>query len=213
MSSRIQLNDNSLIYVHDPMCSWCWGYRDTLNKLKQQLPKDISVYSVLGGLAPDTDSTMPAEMQIQIRSNWERIQKTIPGIQFNYDFWRQCTPRRSTYLACRAVLAASLFQVQEEMNLSIQQAYYLQARNPSDIDVLLQLAVELGIDDKSFHEKLISDEINQLLEEHIKLSRETGADSFPSLFFYKDKRFYPLVLDYTNHQITLDHLRSLNVDE
>ncbi|MBE8572891.1 DsbA family protein, partial [Vibrio sp. OPT46] len=30
--------DIKLYYVHDPMCSWCWGYKPTLDKLKQQLP-------------------------------------------------------------------------------------------------------------------------------------------------------------------------------
>ena len=195
------------------MCSWCWGYRDTLEQLKQHLSADVSYHAILGGLAPDTDSPMPDDMQLQIRSNWKRIQETIPGVQFNYEFWTRCTPRRSTYLACRAVLTASKYQLQEQMNLAVQQAYYLQARNPSDTSVLLELAEELGIDKKDFHDKLISDETEQLLRKHIEFSHEIGADSFPTLFFYKDETFFPLVLDYTNYQITLDHLNSLNQDE
>ncbi|MDF4306582.1 DsbA family protein, partial [Vibrio parahaemolyticus] len=26
--------DIKLYYVHDPMCSWCWGYKPTIEKLK-----------------------------------------------------------------------------------------------------------------------------------------------------------------------------------
>ena len=35
-----------------------------------------------------------------------RIEGRIPGVRFNFDFWTHCTPKRSTYPACRAVIAA-----------------------------------------------------------------------------------------------------------
>lgn len=86
-----------LYYVHDPMCSWCWGFTRVLNELLEKLPDDIQVIRLLCGLAPDTDSPMSPSMQNQIKSNWTRIEDSIPGVKFNYDFWRNNTPRRSTY--------------------------------------------------------------------------------------------------------------------
>ena len=48
-----------LYYLHDPMCSWCWGYRPTWLKLKAALPHYVQVEYLLGGLAPDNDEPMP----------------------------------------------------------------------------------------------------------------------------------------------------------
>ena len=52
-----------LYYVHDPMCSWCWGFSSALTGLLQKLPQDIKVIRLLGGLAPDSDIPMPDSMK------------------------------------------------------------------------------------------------------------------------------------------------------
>ena len=72
--------------------------------------------------------------------------------KFNYDFWKKCRPRRSTYPACRAVIAArkQKNKFDMEMTLSIQKAYYLHARNPSDYETLIELAEEIGADKNKF---------------------------------------------------------------
>ncbi|VAW69631.1 Thioredoxin [hydrothermal vent metagenome] len=135
-----------LYYFHDPMCSWCWGFKPVLAQLTQGLSNTLQIEHVVGGLAADSDMPMPEKMQTQIKSNWQAIQQTIPGTEFNYDFWDSCMPRRSTYPACRAVLASKQLMPDKhsEMNSAIQQAYYLQARNPSDYNVLYSLAEDIG---------------------------------------------------------------------
>ena len=59
----------------------------------------------MGGLAPDSNEPMTDEMREYIQMNWRKIEHSIPGTKFNYDFWSNCSPRRSTYTACRAVIA------------------------------------------------------------------------------------------------------------
>ena len=93
-----------LYYVHDPMCSWCWGFRPTWQKIQEGLSDDVEVRYLLGGLAPDSQEPMPKSMQLDIASYWGKIQQHISGTEFNFDFWEKCKPRRSTYPACRAVL-------------------------------------------------------------------------------------------------------------
>ena len=73
----------SLLYVHDPMCSWCWGFKPVLKSLIKKLPNDIHYKQLLGGLAADSDVIMPISMQDTIQSNWKNIQQSIPNIEFN----------------------------------------------------------------------------------------------------------------------------------
>ncbi|MFK5983922.1 MAG: hypothetical protein QM479_00650 [Pseudomonadota bacterium] len=95
-----------IYYVHDPMCSWCWVFSDTYLKFIQQLDKSIEVIRLLGGLAKDSDEPMTAETRTMVETAWHNIEKKIPAKKFNFDFWTLNTPRRSTYPACRAVIAA-----------------------------------------------------------------------------------------------------------
>ena len=125
---------NILYYAYDPMCSWCWGFRPVWEELQARLPAEVRVQPILGGLAPDSDQPMAPDMQSHLQDTWRRIEQRIPGTSFNFAFWENCSPRRSTYPACRAVIAAGAQGPGQESNmvLAIQRAYYQQARNPSD---------------------------------------------------------------------------------
>jgi len=193
------------------MCSWCWGFKPTLQQLIEALVDSVKLEYIVGGLAADSDTAMPKQMQIQIKSNWKRIQDTIPGTEFNYDFWDVCIPRRSTYPACRAVLSArQIMPIKyHEMNHAIQEAYYLHARNPSDYNILYTLAEDIGLDKKQFISTIHSREIEEILVQEINLSRSAGADSFPSLYMRIENSFKPVVLDYNNADIMLEHIQSM----
>ena len=107
------------------MCSWCWGFRPTWAEIKANLPDEVEVKYLLGGLAPDSKEPMPESMQSDIAGYWRRIQQHIPGTKFNFDFWDKCEPKRSTYPACRAVIAARKQNSEIELDMidKIQNAF------------------------------------------------------------------------------------------
>lgn len=191
---------STLHYIHDPMCSWCWAFRPVWQTVLQQLPQHIEVKYLLGGLATDTDQPMPEALQNTIRQTWQRIQTAVPGTNFNFDFWDTCQPRRSTYPACRAVIAArNQGQRHEEaMIFAIQKAYYLHAKNPSNDDVLKNLAVELGLDLDQFQVDLNSQQTRQQLDNDITNCRKIGAQGFPSLIWLGYGNYRSINLDYNN---------------
>ncbi len=187
-----------LYYIHDPMCSWCWGFRPVFDALLQQLPPGVSHSRLLGGLAPDTDLPMPESMRESLQATWRRIQERRPQTRFNFDFWRCNTPRRATYPACRAVIAARELQPDKEdaMILAIQQAYYLQARNPSDQAILTALAAEIGLDPGAFEIRLNDPATQQQLDAEIAQARQMGVNSFPSLVLQERQSRWPIAVDY-----------------
>ena len=189
-----------LIYVHDPMCSWCFGFSKVYQQLAEQLPENIKLIRLLGGLAPDTDEIMPESTRQMVQQNWQRIEQLIPGVEFNYDFWTKCQPRRSTYPACRAVIAAreqgDEFDV--SMTRQIQQAYYRQARNPSDNEILIELAGEIGLDQGRFSAQLVADQTQQRLLDEIAMARSIGISGFPSLVLQNDGKLESVLVKYTD---------------
>jgi len=136
----------TLYYVHDPMCSWCWAFRPVWSAVQESLPPDVEVRYLLGGLAPDSDSPMPDEMRRFLRDTWHRIEQKVPGTRFNFDFWEQCRPRRTTYPAYRAIVATRRQGVglEQRMIHAIQRAYYQQAHNPSNMATLVEPIISSG---------------------------------------------------------------------
>jgi putative protein-disulfide isomerase len=198
----------TLYYAHDPMCSWCWAFRPSLNALLAELPKQINVIRLLGGLAADNDEPMTEETRAYVQRNWQVIKQQVPETKFNYDFWDQCQPRRSTYPACRAVIAAreQSKEHESEMILAIQQAYYLQARNPSDISTLIDLAIEIGLDKENFSKDIQSLEIDEILRQEIKQSHRLGLNVFPSLLLDIGEKQIRIEPDYINVDVMLKRM-------
>jgi len=197
-----------LIYVHDPMCSWCWAFRPVWRRICESLPRGVEVRRLLGGLAPDTDEPMPEPMRQAISGYWRVIQRKVPGTRFNFDFWRLNTPRRATYPACRAVIAArdQGADFEEEMILAIQQAYYLRARNPSDNATLVDLAGELGLDRGRFAKDLVAEQTQFRLLQEIAEGRRMGAQGFPSLLLEGNGVVRRLDYDYNDAGPVLEQL-------
>ena len=191
-----------LYYVHDPMCSWCWAYRPTLLRLREALPDYIEWCNVLGGLAPDSDQPMPEGTRDMVQGHWKHIHQEL-GTAFNFDFWTHCQPRRSTYISCRAVLAAEDQGFEEDMILAIQEAYYLRAMNPSDEETLVQLASELNMDVEKFGNSLSSHTTEEELQEQITQVRAWPVSGFPSFLLNTHGLVRPLPLDYRDHEVTL----------
>lgn len=167
-----------LLYVADPMCSWCWGFQRVLAEIEARLPESVSVRLVLGGLAPDSDEPMDAVTREYVQRAWDDVEART-GASFNREFWSVCSPRRSTWRSCRAVLAAG--ELGRDMFEAIQRAYYLEARNPSDRDTLIELAVRIGLDAEAFGEALDAPGTQAGLERHFALCDQLGARSYPTL--------------------------------
>jgi putative protein-disulfide isomerase len=195
----------TIYYVHDPMCSWCYGFAPALAGLLAGLPPHIRYRRLLGGLAPDCAEPMGEDMRTRLQDTWRRIEGSIPGIQFNFDFWTRCTPRRSTYPACRAVIAARVQDpaLDQAMTSAIQHAYYREARNPSDRDTLIALAGEIGADSDMFAATLDAPGTVAALAAEMAIARDLGATGYPSLVLDCAGSRWPIPVDYADPKAML----------
>jgi len=202
---------SELIYVHDPMCSWCWGFDKTRRALFDALDGQLAVRRLVGGLAPDSEQPMPADMQRYLQTTWKKIQERIPGTQFNFNFWTLCKPRRSTWPACRAVIAARNQGDEYDalMTRAIQEAYYLQAKNPSDVSVLIDIATGIGLDSKVFEIDLLAEQAQHQLSAEMKEAKTLGIEGFPSLVFLRGTARWRVPVDYNDSAPMLELIQQI----
>jgi len=200
-----------LYYFHDPMCSWCYAFSAVLNAIETKLPDSIELIKVVTGLAPDSMTPMTTELQKTIQAHWKKIEQSVPNVSFNYDFWHKNTAIRSTYPACRAVLAAKnqSDDFENEMISQIQHAYYKNAENPALIEVLIKCAQRCDIDIPYFINDLMGQEIENELQKQIEFTRQLSVFSYPSLRLESNNTITPINIDYIDaesvtKQILLD---------
>lgn len=206
------MTESSLYYVGDPMCSWCFAFQETIEQVRSELPPAIRFRYVMGGLAPDSDVLMPEETQRYVQENW-RVIEAQTSTRFNWDFWTSCKPRRSTYPSCRSVIAVGLQDEQAIplMFAAIQRGYYLDAKNPSDVDTLIEIArnLEVDLDIDQLKVDMKSENVEKLLQEDFALRRRIRGGGFPSLILEHHQSIVPIQDGWGQTSDVLNRLRQV----
>jgi len=198
-----------LFYVYDPMCSWCWGFKPIWQQIKQIFEGRIEIKLILGGLAPDNDQPLSEEMKTHLKADWRKVEWQL-GTEFNHNFWEENTPYYSTYPSCRAVLAARKQNAELQMLAAIQNAFYIEARNPSRCEVLVELAEEIGLDVERFEDEYYSEALNKELFNEFDFACKLGGYQFPSLFIGNEEQTVEVKVDYQSPQKTIAQIEQLN---
>ncbi|WP_087018320.1 DsbA family protein [Thaumasiovibrio subtropicus] len=202
-----------LLYIMDPMCAWCFGFKPELESFLANHPS-AEVEWVMGGLAPDTDVPMDDALKRTIAAYWHQIEDKTQ-VTFNHDYWHTNTPYRSTYPACRAVIAAERLHQGSapKMAQAIQSAYYLNAQNPSLENTLIDCASSIGLDAHPFLTELHSQETEQHFQQHLGIVYQLQISGFPALIYIdNENRAHPLTLGYcqtTDLEARLTHIQRL----
>lgn len=194
------------------MCSFCWAFRPVWTEIKSELAEHsqkLQIVSLLGGLAPDSDEPMPEAIRQKVNNAWRYIEERIPETQFNFDFWTTQQARRSTYPACRAVFAVRMIapEQEDEMTLAIQQAYYLNAQNPSDNDTLIQCAKSIHLDEKLFTDTYLSTKCSKGFTQEMQFAHSIGITSFPNIVLAKDNSRFNIPIDYNSAANVLSRIK------
>jgi len=90
---------------------------------------------------------------------------------------------------------------------SIQEAYYLQARNPSDDDLLVDLASSLDLDADQFRADLNAPETQKTLMDDIRSHQRMGVTGFPSLVLEEGGGYRHTQIDYNNADAILQQIQ------
>lgn len=147
------MSDARLIYVMDPLCSWCWGFAPVLGALVEQAATlGVGVELRVGGLRREQASLTPAQ-RVHILGYWQAVNAASGQL---FDFQRGLPPGfvYDTEPACRALVAARGLDAAALPALlkGIQQAFYAEGRDVTRSAELLALAEAAGLPRQAFAE-------------------------------------------------------------
>ncbi|WP_286638807.1 DsbA family protein [Thiopseudomonas alkaliphila] len=201
-----------LLYVMDPMCSWCWGFAPVIARLVE-LAADYGVDTEIrvGGLRQEYQPLSPDKRRY-ILQHWQTVAATTKQ-PFNFaqglgpDFIYDTEP------ACRALLAAQ--QLDQANNTAqrwhylktLQTAFYCQAQTLTEA-VLIQLAQHCGYPTAEFATLFTSDCLKQRTEQQFAWVKQLPASGFPSVFISHQQQLLLLTNGYQPAEQLAPQLRA-----
>jgi putative protein-disulfide isomerase len=204
-----------LIYIADPMCSWCYGFGPELRTLLNGL-EDVPVDIVLGGLRPYTSEVMDAEKKAEIRSHWQRVAEAS-GLPFvdtalaNEGFVYNTEP------ACRAVATARQLAPSAALNVfeAIQHAFYAEGQDTTQADVLARVATAalqrngVDVDEQTFMKLWSSEEAISATHTDFLQTQRWGVQGFPTLVLEQGGELHLVSSGFTRTEQLVAQLQAL----
>jgi putative protein-disulfide isomerase len=171
-----------LVYVADPMCSWCWGFSPVIDAIRARFGERLPIRLILGGLRPGTTEPMHERAKRTTREHWEHVHEAS-GQPFDFAFFEREGFVYDTEPSSRAVVVAR----RGGMGLGLdylkaaQRAFYAENRDVTQAAVLGEIAREVGLDPQDFLEAFGSEDARQETWTDFAIAQRAGIRGFPTL--------------------------------
>lgn len=195
-----------LLYVMDPMCSWCWGFAPVLESLAEQAAAaDVGLELVMGGLRREAVA-IDAASRVRYLGYWQAVNAST-GQLFNFNDGLPEGLVYDTEPACRALVTARALapELVWPLNQLIQRAFYTQGVDVTRASVLVDLAERAGIPRIVFAEAFDSAAQRAATAADVSWVQDLGIAGFPTLLAERNGQMALL----TNGYQPLDVLQPL----
>ncbi|PYB72849.1 disulfide bond formation protein DsbA [Pseudomonas sp. LB-090624] len=171
-----------LIYVMDPMCSWCWGFAPVAEALiAQARDSGVSTHLVPGGLRTG-GSALDSATRKYILEHWQAVADAT-GQPFRFEGAMPDGFVYDTEPACRALVTARELGVEGVWPLLalIQRSFYEQGVDVTTAPHLVDLAEQAGFDRMLFADTFARADTRAATAADFGWAQDLGIAGFPTL--------------------------------
>jgi putative protein-disulfide isomerase len=181
----------NLLYIADPMCSWCYGFGVSMSELLADpgALRPLQLALVMGGLRPHTAEPMAPGQVEEILGHWRHVAEAT-GLPFT-------TPPDTalhspgfvydTEPASRATVTVRSLWPQHTWRYfkAVQAAFYAEGRDVTRPEVLADVAERLGLPRAEFAQGFASQAMRDATAQDFEQSRNWGITGFPAVLAEK----------------------------
>ncbi|MDH3250716.1 MAG: DsbA family protein [Acidimicrobiia bacterium] len=174
--------DRELIYVGDPMCSWCWGIAPELDQLTAAHP-ELPLRIVVGGLRPGPNAQeVGPDLAGYLAHHWEEVERRS-GQPFDRTLLDRHGWLYDTEPACRAVVVMRELAPHETFRFfkRLQRAFYAEGRPVWDPEAFGELIDGFDVDPGEFLDAFGSQDSVKATWLDFSLARSWGINGFPTI--------------------------------
>lgn len=176
-----------IIYVTDPICSHCWAMEPAWRRFLFHFEGFIQWRHIYGGLLPSwqgfSDAGNGIGQPADVAPHWAEVAAHY-GQPINPNVWLQDPPHSSFPASIAAHAVRIMAPEQEDSYLRrLRQAVFLEARNVARDDVLIDCAVDIGLDKARFSELWHTGIGKYGFERDLAEVKQLPVAGFPTLLF------------------------------
>ncbi|WP_339786274.1 DsbA family protein [uncultured Imperialibacter sp.] len=188
------MKKDTIIYIFDPLCGWCYGFSGTIVDLFNKRKDEFNFEVISGGMVTGTRIAPFSSMHGYISGAYKRVEE-MTGAKFGEPYLNDLLPsdmQMNSEPPSRALVTFRSFLPDQVVPFAhaLQKKQYLEGRDFADNTVYEELAAQFGLDPKAFIEKFESEEMKYQTTQDFQWSNSAGVKGFPTVVLKNDQGYY-----------------------
>ncbi|MDW3192571.1 MAG: DsbA family protein [Cytophagales bacterium] len=200
LNEALKKADGEIIYVGDPMCSWCWGISNHLQELKQHF-SEYNFSIVLGGLRPGGGDPWDDNFKAFLKHHWEEV-TARSGQPFGYSLFDRESFNYDTEPPCRAVVASRKWLGDDVLAFyeAVSKKFYVDNEDPGEEEFYRSICEVFEIPFDEFLTAFESEEVKYQTKQDFLLNRQWGVRGYPTVLFKFQEQLYQINHGYSEFE-------------
>ncbi|MGY2440743.1 DsbA family protein [Pseudomonas sp. SDO52101_S400] len=180
----------TLHYIYDPLCGWCYGAKPLVQAAQQVLPVIAHAGGMMTGANRQSVSpqlrnyVMPHDRRIAEYTGQPFGEAYFEGLLRDHTAVFDSAPPIAAVMAAESIDGRGL-----ELLGRLQTAHYVEGRRIADEAVLVECAVELGLEADVFRKTLQATDTDQHIKNSRALLAKLGGQGFPTFALEQNGQF------------------------
>ncbi|HEX8329435.1 MAG TPA: DsbA family protein [Hymenobacter sp.] len=195
-----------LLYIHDPLCGWCYGMSPNINQLQQDFAGRVDVSVLCGGMVTGEDVGPIAETWDYLKQALGDVERTT-GVEFGAAFRELGAAGEYTYNSEPPSRAITAFrQITQDPARTVAFAHAVQAalfRDGQDLNnptAYNELLLPFGVDVVEFQRRWAAPETARATQQEFAAVARIGVEGLPTAIVRIGEQGYVLARGYQPYQ-------------
>ena len=203
MNSQLEL-----VYVADPMCSWCWGFAPVIEKVEESF--DFGFRVIVGGLRPGDKAEPIDRIRDYLAHHWTQV-ASVSGQPFDHAGLQRENWMYDTLVPDTAVVTMRQVAPGDTRRFldTVQRAFYADGLDVTDPQVYGDLVEGFPVDPDEFVAQITSAEMRAATEQDFLEAQWLGVTGFPTLLLRDGASSMPISYGYAPFETVATRINGL----
>jgi len=185
---------DTIYYVYDPLCSWCYGFSQVMKKLKNSRNHEFNFEVISGGMQTGERKQPVSVIRDYLKGAYKNVTERT-GAEFGDNFMKVLEDGTRMLDSMPPSIALSVIKEmkpEETLNFaaSIQEAIYYDGIDWNLVESYFPYLKKYKIDADEFREKFEDPRYKEKTLEDFKLASNFGVTGFPTVILKKEDTYY-----------------------
>lgn len=212
------MNKDTIYYVYDPLCSWCYGFSPVIKKIKNTYEEQFDFQVISGGMQSGERKQPVSAIRDYLKGAYKNVTERT-GVEFGKQFMEVLEEGNRMLDSVPPSIALSIvkdLKPAEVLNFAatIQEAIYYDGFNWNLVDEYFPYLEQYDIAPEDFKQKFEDPLYKEKTLEDFKLAANFGVTGFPSVILKKEDKYYLIAqgfVPYEQLQATIEQVLSAKV--